>query len=64
MLRFILYLLFFYIVSRVILIIIRNSSGTKNNVKIKSNPVQRKSKFEDVEEAKYVEIKSGEEEKK
>lgn len=47
-----------------ILIMIRNSSGTKNNVKIKSNPVQRKSKFEDVEEAKYVEIKSGEEEKK
>ncbi|HMN16599.1 MAG TPA: hypothetical protein PKD03_03215 [Ignavibacteriaceae bacterium] len=64
MLKFFLYLLLFYILFRLIYTMLKNFFSTKSNTEIKSNPVKRKSKFEDVEEAKYVEIKSSDKDKK
>lgn len=54
----------FYILFRLIYTMLKNFFSTKSNTEIKSNPVKRKSKFEDVEEAKYVEIKSSDKDKK
>ncbi|GIK21088.1 MAG: hypothetical protein HND40_08690 [Ignavibacteriota bacterium] len=64
MLKFFLYILLFYILFRLIYTMLKNFFSTKSNTEIKSNPVKRKSKFEDVEEAKYVEIKSSDKDKK
>lgn len=64
MLKFFLYLLLFYILFRLIYTMLKNFFSTKSNTEIKSNPVKRKSKFEDIEEAKYVEIKSSDKDKK
>ncbi|MDT3696378.1 MAG: hypothetical protein ROY99_08285 [Ignavibacterium sp.] len=64
MLKLILYFLLFYIIFRLIYTMLRNFFSTKSNTNIKSNPVKRKSKFEDIEEAKYIEIKPSDEEKK
>ncbi|MDY0082517.1 MAG: hypothetical protein RBR74_04985 [Ignavibacteriaceae bacterium] len=64
MLRFILYFLFFYILFRLLYAILKNTFSTKNNNNLKSNPVKQKTKYKDIEEAKYVEIKSAEEENK
>lgn len=63
MLRFILYFLLFFILFRLLYTLLKNFFGNKSNKDIKSGPVKKKSKFEDVEEAKYIDI-TREDEKK
>lgn len=63
MLRFILYFLLFYILFRLIYTLLKNLFAAKDN-NIKTGPQKRKSKFEDVEEAKYIDLSPSDEEKK
>ncbi len=63
MLRFIFYLILFFILFR----IIRSIQGyfyiTRNNKTNNDNLPKKKSRFEDVEEAKYIDITSEDEKK-
>lgn len=63
MLRFILYFLLFFILFRLIYTLMKNFLGRKSNPNIKSEQKKRKSKFEDVEEAKYIELNNDDEKK-
>lgn len=62
LLRFILYAILFYILFRLITIIIRNSFNKADN-KIKHEPKTKKSRYQDIEEAKYIEVKPEDEKK-
>lgn len=64
MLRFILYFLLFFILFRLIYTLLKNFLGTKSNSNVKSGSNKKRSKFEDVEEAKYIDIKPDDEKKK
>lgn len=63
MLRFILYFILFFILFRLVkslvAIFLKKGSGPT----IKNEPKKKKSKFEDVEDAKYIEIKPEDEKK-
>lgn len=61
-LKFILYTILFYILFRLITTMIRNFSK-KNDNEIKSQPKTKKSRYEDIEEAKYIEVKQEDEKK-
>ena len=63
MLRFILYFVLFLILFRLLRSTMTYLFGSKSNDKINHQPQKKKSKFEDVEEAKYIEIKPEEEKK-
>lgn len=62
LLKFILYTILFYILFRLITTMIRNFSK-KNDNEIKSQPKTKKSRYEDIEEAKYIEVKQEDEKK-
>jgi hypothetical protein len=62
-LRFIFYLILFLILFRLLRSAISYLFGSKRNDKINNQPKKKKSKFEDVEEAKYIEIKPEDEKK-
>jgi hypothetical protein len=44
--------------------LLKNFLGTKSNSNVKSGSNKKRSKFEDVEEAKYIDIKPDDEKKK
>ena len=62
-LRFVFYLVLFLILFRLLRSALTFLFGPKRNEKINSQPKKKKSKFEDVEEAKYIEIKPEDEKK-
>lgn len=62
-LRFIFYFILFYVLYRLLRSALTYLFGSKRNENINSQPKKKKSKFEDVEEAKYIEIKPEDEEK-
>lgn len=57
MLRFILYVVLFYILFRLIRSILSNIFSNKTDTKKPNIPPKKKSNFENVEDAKYIEIK-------
>lgn len=61
-LKFILYTILFYILFRLITTMIRNISKKTDN-EIKSQHKTKKSRYEDIEEAKYIEVKQEDEKK-
>lgn len=61
-LKFILYTILFYILFRLITTMIRNFSKKTDN-EIKSQSRTKKSRYEDIEEAKYIEVKQEDEKK-
>ncbi|HEX9250760.1 MAG TPA: hypothetical protein VF870_00885 [Ignavibacteriaceae bacterium] len=63
MLRFILYFIIFFILFRLLKSVISNFAKGRNSPAIKNEPQKKKSKFEDVEDAKYTEIKPEDEKK-
>jgi len=63
MLRFILYFILFYILYRVLKTVISVFIKDSNSPKINDQSPRKKSRFEDVEDAKYIEIKPEDEKK-
>ena len=63
MLRFILYFLLFLIIFRLFRKVLTYFFVSKRNIKTNSQPNKKKSKFDDAEEAKYIEIKPEDEKK-
>lgn len=63
MLRFILYFILFFILFRLLKSMIGIFLKNKRNTTIKNESQKTKSKFEDVEDAKYIEIKPEDEKK-
>lgn len=63
MLRFILYFLLFLILFRLIKSVIGIFLNSKRGPAIKNESPKKKSRFEDVEDAKYIEIKPEDEKK-
>ena len=63
MLRFILYFILFYILFRVLKSVFNVFFKNTANPNIKNESSKKKSKFEDVEDAKYIEIKPDDEKK-
>lgn len=61
MLRFILYFILFYILFRLIRSIIKIFSNSNRDTNQVKTPRSKRSKFEDVEDAKYIEIKPDDE---
>lgn len=64
MLRFILYFLLFFIIFRVLRGLLQYLLGNKKDAKIKNDRTPQKSKYENIEEAKYTEIKENNEKEK
>ena len=62
-LRFILYFVIFLILSRIVRSFLSTFFKSKNESTLKSQSQKKKSKFEDVEDAKYIEIKTEDEKK-
>ena len=63
MVRFIIYFIVFLILFRLIRGVLSYLFGYKNNQKINDQAPKKKSKFENVEDAKYIEIKTEDEKK-
>ena len=63
MLKFIIYFVVFLIVFRLFRSVLAYLFGSKRNINTNSQPNKKKSKFDDVEEAKYIEIKPKDEKK-
>lgn len=63
MVRFIIYFIVFLILFRLIRGVLSYLFGSKNNQKINDQAPKKKSKFENVEDAKYIEIKTEDEKK-
>ncbi len=63
MLRFILYFILFYILFRVLKSVLSIFFKNTADQKINDESPKKKSKFEDVEDAKYIEIKPDDEKK-
>lgn len=61
--RFILYFIIFLILFRVIRSVLSSLFNGGNESTLKTNSQKTKSKFEDVEDAKYIEIKPEDEKK-
>jgi len=64
LLRFILYFLLFFILFRVLRSLFQNLFGNKPDGKIRNDRAPQKSKYENIEEAKYTEIKENNEKEK
>jgi flagellar biosynthesis/type III secretory pathway M-ring protein FliF/YscJ len=62
-LRFILYFVIFLILFRIVRSFLSTLFKSKNESTLKSQSQKKKSKFEDVEDAKYIEIKTEDEKK-
>jgi len=62
-LRFILYFVIFLILFRIVRGFLSTFFKSKNEATINSQSQKKKSKFEDVEDAKYIEIKPEDEKK-
>ena len=62
-LRFILYFVIFLILFRIVKSFISTFFKSKNESTINNQSQKKKSKFEDVEDAKYIEIKPEDEKK-
>ncbi len=63
MLRFMLYFILFYILFRVLESVLSIFFKNTSDAKIQDKSPKKKSKFEDVEDAKYIEIKPDDEKK-
>ena len=63
MLRYILYFVLFFILFRLVRSLLTRFFGTDRETKINNKPSKSKSKFEDVEDAKYIDIKPEDEKK-
>ena len=63
MLRFILYFILFFILFRILRSLFSNFFKSRKESTINSQSRKKKSKFEDVEDAKYIEIKPDDEKK-
>ncbi|MEO8233076.1 MAG: hypothetical protein ABI638_12395 [Ignavibacteriota bacterium] len=63
MLRFILYFILFLILFRVVRSMLGYFSKSNENPTIKNNVPKKKSKFENVEDANYIDIKPEDEKK-
>jgi hypothetical protein len=62
-LRFVFYFIVFLILFRLIRGVLSYLFGSKSNQKINDQAPKKKSKFENVEDAKYIEIKPEDEKK-
>jgi len=62
-LRFIFYFIIFLVLFRLLRRALRYLFSPKNNPNIKNQPRKKKSKFEDIEDAKFTEIKPEDENK-
>lgn len=63
MLRFILYFLLFFIIFRVLSKLFKNWLGTNSESRIKNSGTTKQSKYQNIEEAKYTEIKPDDDKK-
>lgn len=63
MVRFIIYFIVFLILFRLVRGVLSYLFGSKSNQKINDQAPKKKSKFENIEDAKYIEIKPEDEKK-
>ena len=61
--KFILYFILFFILFRLVRSLLKRFLGANRETKIYNRPPNSKSKFDDVEDAKYIEIKPEDEKK-